>query len=213
MADGTTKPIEDIEVGDWVWATDPETGETGPRQVVDSIVGDGEKQLVDIGVGGDVLTATDRHPFWVDNEGRWVDAGALEPGDRLLLADGSSAAVMGVDDRVEVVRVHNLTVEGIHTYFVEAGGAAVLVHNCRRPVSATRQQAVDNATDSSGVLRCTYCDDPLTTSPGSGSSLEFDHVVPYVDGGGRGIDNIVASCRTCNRSKGANDLADWLADL
>ena len=28
MADGTSKPIEDIIVGDWVWATDPETGRT-----------------------------------------------------------------------------------------------------------------------------------------------------------------------------------------
>jgi len=35
-----------------------------------------------------------------------------------------------------VARVHNLTVEGIHTYYVLAGGSPVLVHNCSVPGSA-----------------------------------------------------------------------------
>ena len=42
-------------------------------------------------------------------------------------------------------------------------------------------------------------------------SCQFDHVVPYVAGGGREIDNIVASCRTCNRSKGSKDVDVWRA--
>ncbi len=29
MADGSTEPIEHIELGDEVWAADPETGEAG----------------------------------------------------------------------------------------------------------------------------------------------------------------------------------------
>lgn len=33
MADGTKKPIKDVKPGDKVMATDPETGETGPRKV------------------------------------------------------------------------------------------------------------------------------------------------------------------------------------
>lgn len=131
MADGTTKPISDVKIGDWVWAHDPETGETGARQVVDTIVGDGEKHLVDIEALGDTVTATAGHPFWVEDEGRWVDAGDLEAGDRLLLADGSTAPVTAIDEWAGVQRVHNLTVEGIHTYYVEADDEQVLVHNCR----------------------------------------------------------------------------------
>jgi len=129
MADGSTKPIEDVEIGDWVWATDPETGETGPRQVVDTIVGDGEKKLVDLEVLGDTIIATDGHPFWVDSEGRWVDADDLEVGDQLLLADGRRSAITAIDERSGVQRVHNLTVDGIHTYYVEAADEHVLVHN------------------------------------------------------------------------------------
>jgi RHS repeat-associated protein len=132
MADGTTKPIEDIEVGDMVLAADPETGERGPRRVIDTIVGDGVKQLVDVEVRGAVVTSTDRHPFWVDDRGEWIDAGDLEVGDELTASDGTTVVVKGVGERVEVRRVHNLTVEGIHTYFVIAGTNEVLVHNCIR---------------------------------------------------------------------------------
>ena len=129
MADGTTKPIEDVEIGDYVWATDPETGEAGPRRVVDTIIGGGTKELVDINIVGSTITATDQHPFWVDDRGRWIDAGDLHAGDVLLLADGSTVTVDGVGERVAVQRVHNLTVDGIHTYHVVVDDSAVLVHN------------------------------------------------------------------------------------
>jgi hypothetical protein len=33
LASGVVKPISEIEVGDVVWAADPETGEEGPRTV------------------------------------------------------------------------------------------------------------------------------------------------------------------------------------
>jgi len=129
MADGSAKPIEDVEIGDMVLATNPETGDQGPRRVTDTIVGDGVKELVDIGADGAIVIATDRHPFWVDDEGRWVDAQDLQDGDVLLGADGTTVAVDSVRERTEVRRVHNLTVDGIHTYYVLAGEQAVLVHN------------------------------------------------------------------------------------
>lgn len=134
MAGGTSKPIADVAIGDMVMATDPETGERGARRVIDTIVGDGIKELVDIEIEGDVITATDRHPFWVDDEGRWVDAEDLDRGDVLLLADGDIVKVGAVRERTEVRRVHNLTVDGIHTYYVLAGDDPVLVHNCVQDV-------------------------------------------------------------------------------
>ncbi|GAA1081986.1 Hint domain-containing protein [Nocardiopsis composta] len=85
LADGTTTPIEDITAGDEVWAFDPLTGKEGPREVTDTITGDGPKTLVDIntddgsGNTGSV-TATDAHPFWTPEPAQWVDAIDLEPG-------------------------------------------------------------------------------------------------------------------------------------
>lgn len=72
-------------------------------------------------------------PFWVDDQGRWVDAEDLQSGDLLLQADGSSVQVDEVSERGAVQRVHNLTIDGIHTYFVAVGENEVLVHNnmCR----------------------------------------------------------------------------------
>ena len=83
LADGNTKPIEDITVGDEVLATDPETGEDGPRPVTDLLGSQGLKHLVAITVDGDTdgpLVATAVHPFWVDGRG-WTDAEDLYPGD------------------------------------------------------------------------------------------------------------------------------------
>jgi len=81
-------------------------------------------------VDGHLVTATDHHPFWVDDQGRWVDAQDLEPGDVLLSAAGEPVLVDAVRHRTELRRVHNLTVEGIHTYHVLVGDQPVLVHNC-----------------------------------------------------------------------------------
>ncbi|WP_220189666.1 Hint domain-containing protein, partial [Streptomyces phytophilus] len=53
MADGTTKPIEDVKVGDKVLTTDPETGKTSIETVTAEIVGTGSKNLVQITVDVD----------------------------------------------------------------------------------------------------------------------------------------------------------------
>src|SRR5690606_20820720 len=37
LADGSTKPIEEVELGDRVLATDPDTGESEPQKVVATI--------------------------------------------------------------------------------------------------------------------------------------------------------------------------------
>ncbi|MET8763573.1 polymorphic toxin-type HINT domain-containing protein [Lentzea sp. NPDC004782] len=141
MADGSRKPIEQVRVGDRVIATDPETGESGAREVTRTIIGKGSKNLVDVtvDVDGDAgdrtarISATDGHPFWVSDRGErgeWVEAGKLRPGDDLRTPDGGVAEVRAVQARVQFTAVFNLTIAGIHTYFVLAGGQALLVHNC-----------------------------------------------------------------------------------
>ncbi|MEV4482529.1 SpvB/TcaC N-terminal domain-containing protein [Micromonospora coxensis] len=133
MADGSTRPIEQVRTGDLVLAEDPETGERGPREVTHLIIGQGVKHLVDVEVNGEVITATDEHPFWVVDSGAWVDAGDLGLGDVVRLADGRTAMVDGLTPYTRVDRVHNLTVDGIHTFYVVTGDGtaadAVLVHN------------------------------------------------------------------------------------
>lgn len=141
MADGSTKPIEQVQIGDLVLATDPVTGETLAQPVTDLITGGGTKQLVQIGTDPDGdgvldwITATDGHPFWVAGDG-WIDAGQLTIGDLLIGDDGELIEIHKLGASTRIAVVHNLTVNALHTYYVLVGDEPVLVHNaqeCRGP--------------------------------------------------------------------------------
>ncbi|MFD8002105.1 polymorphic toxin-type HINT domain-containing protein [Streptomyces mirabilis] len=75
------------------------------------------------------LTATDRHPFWVENRGRWADARDLNSGDTLRAPDGTGVRIDKVTHWKEPQGAYNLTVNDLHTYYVLAGKTPVLVHN------------------------------------------------------------------------------------
>ncbi|MFB6398163.1 polymorphic toxin-type HINT domain-containing protein [Polymorphospora lycopeni] len=137
MADGTTKPIAALAIGDEVLATDPETGVTATKPVTALIIGDGAKTLVKVitdSVGtqdrDEILTATGDHPFWVASQDAWRDAIDLRAGDELLTPDGARVRVIDIVAYDKIATVHNLTVADIHTYYVIAGDQPVLVHNC-----------------------------------------------------------------------------------
>ncbi|MEV6598723.1 RHS repeat-associated core domain-containing protein [Actinoplanes sp. NPDC051346] len=137
MADGSHKRIADVEPGDKVLAGDSATGLTAGKRVDATIEGDGVKRLVKVAVDSDgdgksdgSVTATRGHPFWVVTPGEWRDAKDLRAGDLLRTGAGTYAQVTAVDKRTATQRVHNLSVEGLHTYYVAAGDADVLVHNC-----------------------------------------------------------------------------------
>ncbi|MER6916458.1 polymorphic toxin-type HINT domain-containing protein [Streptomyces sp. NPDC000594] len=125
MADGTTKNIEDVQVGDMVMARDPETGDWGPREVTHLIRGRGDKQLNELSIatedGIQQLIATDEHPFWSPSERRWMDAADLTAGMTLLAKSGDTVVVTANRAYTERVRTYNLTVNDLHTYYVLAG--------------------------------------------------------------------------------------------
>ncbi|WP_405821331.1 polymorphic toxin-type HINT domain-containing protein [Streptomyces sp. NBC_01390] len=134
MADGTTKDIEDIEVGDEVQATDPETGESGPRKVTRLIViAEADKYFNELSIatasGINKLTATHDHPFWVPELGQWVATRDLAAGMHLRRPDGSTVTVTANRPFSKYARTYNLTVDDLHTYYVLAGTTPVLVHN------------------------------------------------------------------------------------
>jgi len=129
MADGSAKPIEDIALGDQVWAGDPETGEAGAWTVTALITGQGEKTLVTVTTDDGAVVATDGHPFWNSSTGEWEDADDLDVGDTLLRVDGTTTSVTGTSIQVREATVYNLTVRHLHTYYVLIGGQPTLVHN------------------------------------------------------------------------------------
>jgi RHS repeat-associated protein len=152
MADGTHLPIEDVELGDRVLASDPETGQTGAEEVVATIIGEGRKVLVDIrveaepelpGDGAALVTATAGHPFWVPELDRWLPASDLHPGHGLQAAGGGTLRVTAVRYRSQPATVHNLTVANVHTYYVQTGDGDVLTHNCAMSKPSRWKELVD----------------------------------------------------------------------
>ncbi|MGV9269169.1 polymorphic toxin-type HINT domain-containing protein [Kitasatospora sp. NPDC003701] len=135
MADGTTVPIEQVQVGQEVLATDPVSARSGARKVTATIRTPDDDDFTDLAVragsgSGGSLTATDHHPFWSVDRQRWTDAVDLRVGDVLRSDTGAGLKVVDVRDRKTVQEAFNLTVDDIHTYYVLAGSLPVLVHNC-----------------------------------------------------------------------------------
>ncbi|MFG3480308.1 polymorphic toxin-type HINT domain-containing protein [Streptomyces sp. NPDC047980] len=138
MADGSTKSISDVDVGDKVIATDPETGKTQVQTITAEIKGKGAKHLVEVTIDTDgekgekaaSVTATEGHPFWVAALGEWIDATDLMQGQWLRTSAGTLVQITAVQRWTQQSTVHNLTVSDLHTYYVLAGATPVLVHNC-----------------------------------------------------------------------------------
>jgi len=120
MADGSTKPIEEIKVGDKVLAYNEKTGKTQNDKVTELFIHDDvEEYLI---INGN-LKVTPEHRFY--NEGKWVNIGSLKVGDKLLDYKGQAQEITSIEKVKEKATVYNFEVEPSHTYF--AGG--FLVHN------------------------------------------------------------------------------------
>ncbi|MEU8523631.1 HNH/endonuclease VII fold putative polymorphic toxin [Streptomyces sp. NPDC048577] len=141
MADGSTKDIDKIKIGDEVLATDPQTGETGARKVSHLIITEDDKHFneltIDTPNGPEKLTATHEHPFWSVSENHWIDASQLKPGMTLRTDHGTEVTITANHPYTTHARTYNLTVDDLHTYYVLAGQTPVLVHNSNC-VPATR---------------------------------------------------------------------------
>jgi hypothetical protein len=137
MADGSTKPIEQVAVGDLVLSWDEQGARLVAGHVSETFVHPDSDRLVV--VNGELRTTT-MHRFFVD--GQWVRADALEPGAALLtVAPGPSGVTSGAGATMVIGRgevqtlaslpgratTYNFEVDVHHDYF--AGG--VLVHNLK----------------------------------------------------------------------------------
>ncbi|MFF3396087.1 polymorphic toxin-type HINT domain-containing protein [Streptomyces sp. NPDC002669] len=134
LADGATRAIEDVRIGDRVAASDPQAGLTAARPVTNTFTTEGDKNFTRLTItteqGPATVTATDNHPFWLADSRRWRNAGDLRAGDELRTPNGTSATVTEARDQQGPQRTHDLTVKELHTYYVLAGATPVLVHNC-----------------------------------------------------------------------------------
>jgi hypothetical protein len=120
-------PIQAIQAGDMVWASNPATGELALKPVVQTFVNE-TQELVHIRVNGEEIACTPEHPFYSPVLG-WTEAIQLRAGDILVLVNGEYVIVEQVQHEIleTPIVVYNLEVEGFHTYYV--GKLGLLAHN------------------------------------------------------------------------------------
>ena len=134
MADGSTKPIEEIRPGDSVLAAHHLTPEEKPAVAkVVRFFDNGEKDVVKLIFSGrdaepEEFVCTPNHRFYVIGKG-WVCANDLQLGDFCLSAKGKRVAFVSRETLDEKQRVYNFEVEEKHTYFVGDYNSSTLVHN------------------------------------------------------------------------------------
>ena len=147
LASGGYVAIETIEAGDYVWASNPETGEVAMKQVVQTFVNEAT-ELVHVIVEGKEIICTTEHPFYSPMKG-WIAACNLRAGDILVTVNGEHVIVEKVQlEILEIpIMVYNFEVADFHTYYVS--NMAILVHNmCAKKRDI---QQIENAAREGGI--------------------------------------------------------------
>ncbi len=197
MADGTTKAIKDVAIGDSVEAADPSSGQDQGGRSVTALHSHQDDDLIDISVTGrdgklHVIHTTARHPFWEGTSHTWVPAGNLLAGQELHTVDGRDVGIVDVSDRPGGSEMLNLTVSGLHTFYVKAGDAAVLVHNTCGDGFGRGGQRLSPDPAAGGSPHSTFRTDPVTGEvthyttwePNPQNPLGYDPVLRYDGVGG-----------------------------
>ena len=127
-----TKPIEDIQIGDLVWAYDEDTDITALQPVVD-IMQNQTDHTISLYTEYEVIETTALHPFYTQ-EG-WKDASELQTGDQIKTQNHENIEIKDTKFNYEPKKVYNFTVANFHTYFV--GALAWLVHNAGKCITTT----------------------------------------------------------------------------
>jgi len=129
MANGTRIPISEVKEGDYVYATDPETGETGAREVLATLPH--TDQFLTLRTSSGEIVTTEDHRYWNETNQAWQESKDIDEGDRLLSADGDEVTVEGLDwTTVHTAAAYDLTIDDLHTFYAATGEDEVLVHNC-----------------------------------------------------------------------------------
>ena len=118
------KSIEEIEIGDKVWAFNEETGKKELKVVTQTFVREANKLII-IKIGKEIIETTEEHPFYVNS--KWVKAKDLVVGDLLFTFKGETKRINNLNSSDTSVIVYNFEVETHHNYFV--GNDKILVHN------------------------------------------------------------------------------------
>ena len=127
LVEGGYRNIEDIKVGDYVYALDLDTNERVLKKVTRKYEGSAI-ETYEIVVNGEKIITTPKHEFYVIDKG-WIRAFDLEVGDVLNSFNNGKLEITDIRyiKHEKPVKVYNMTIEGLHNYLIS--GDQLLVHN------------------------------------------------------------------------------------
>ena len=130
LADGSTKPIESIEVGDYVVSVSEDLSIVSNR-VSNILKHTNNGSLLTVTTEeGRMLIVTPEHRVW--SADGYIEIGKLNAGNPLLLLENGElreTLISSIELIEETTTVYNFEVEYSHTYFAEG----LLVHNTKLP--------------------------------------------------------------------------------
>jgi hypothetical protein len=113
-------PIEILEIGDIVKTYDLKDKKHGRSKITKTYKHEDIDGYI---ILNGIIKTTVYHPFYSD--GKWIKAGELVIGDKILHVDGIEHSINSIDKIDDKVDVYNIEVDGTHNYFAEG----YLVHN------------------------------------------------------------------------------------
>jgi RHS repeat-associated protein len=157
LASGKVVPISKVKAGDVVATADPGAAK-GAKDAEDTVAGlivtkdDASYTKVTVESGGkqSTIDGTAFHLYWDASTHAWTQAYQLKAGDELQTVDGRTVRIVSLDT-TELASgpdpiTYNLSVDGLHDYFVDVDGTPVLVHNCpTQSAPKTAQELADEA--------------------------------------------------------------------
>ena len=168
------KNIEDVKLGEKLWAKNTETGEQEWKPVTKIFV-EPDRGIFEIKLRGEdgfeqKIEATDDHPFYVVGKG-WKQTIELEVGD-LIETDGhGSMKVVRVTDEERLDLTYNFTVADFHTYYVTKKN--VLVHNCNKSRSSRPDALPEAEGRPHSIVEKPGSDGQYTTHNGDGTFKQY----------------------------------------
>ena len=126
LTESGMKNIEEIKVGEKVYAINIDTNQRELKEVT-NVIENNSKEIYELTIEGEIVKATPKHKFYIIDKG-WTMACELEEGD--IIASKEENITINKIKLVtydEPIKVYNLTVDDFHTYLITE--YEVLVHN------------------------------------------------------------------------------------
>ena len=130
LTENGLKNIEDIQIGEKVYAINIDNNTRELKEVTD-IIHSITYTTYELTINDEVVVCSPKHQFYVVDKG-WIRAYELEKGDMLVAKDGNMEITdVKCIEHDEAIPTYNLTVDDFHTFLVTK--YELLVHNVASP--------------------------------------------------------------------------------